>query len=209
MNKPVGLIWVAAMGLFAACSSVIPPQTFPNPIGISGKAVQVQIGASQVSAASAGLGFIKSSFPDIDTSQVPISLTASQSLFKVGFSSNARLETDAASLPCAIVLTQLNISATLSDSSQSFTLPTFALNEVVRLEQESQDPKSYKIVTPGVFVGNVLNPADSKKVQDIITGGGANQVTVRVSVQAVSAPDLPPGSTLTFTFDTSEATLKF
>lgn len=208
MNKPLGWGGVALVALLAACGSVIPPQNFTNPIGVTGRAVQVQIGASAVTAASAGLGIIKSSFPDIDTSAVPVSLNASQSLFKVGFTSNAHLDTSGTP-PCSIILTQLNINVTISDSLKTYVLPNFALNKEVRLEQDSQDPTSYKIVTNDVYVGNVLQQQDAKKLQDIITSGGLNQVDVHVSLQATSVPELPPGSILTFTFDTSDVTLKF
>lgn len=209
MPKPIGLICIATVGLFAACSSVVPPQTFSNPIGISGRTVQVKIGAAAISKTSAGLGGLQTSFADIDISQIPIALNTSQSLFRVGFTSNVRLQTDVAPLPCAIVLTQLNVQVTLSDSLHRYTLPTFALNKEVRLEQEAQDPTAYKIATPGVFVGNVLNQSDAQKVQEIITGGGTNQVDLKITVLAASVPDLPPNSTLTLTFDLSEATLKF
>lgn len=210
MNQTAGLAWAASLAsLVAACSSIIPPQSFSNPIGISGRTVQVQIGASQITMASAGLGNLKSSFADIDTSSIPIALSASQSLFKVGFTSDAHLDTSTDALPCAIVLTQLNIIVTISDPLMSYTLPTFALNKVLRLEQQPQDPTGYKIVSDNVFVGNVLNQQNAKKLQEIITNGGSNQVDVRVSVRAASVPELPPGSILSFTFDTSEVTLKF
>lgn len=208
MNKSFG--WGGAvMGvLLAACSSLIPPQTLSNPIGISGRTVQVQIGANQVSAASAGLGIIKSSFPDVDTSAIPISLSVSQSLFTSGFTADVYLDSSL-NPPCAIVLTQLNVSVMVSDSLKTYTLPTFALNKTVRLEQQAPDSSKYSIVTPGVLVGSVLNQEDARKLQDIITTGGANSVEVRVSLQATSVPELPAGSILSFTFEASEVTLKF
>jgi hypothetical protein len=193
-----------------ACSSLIPPQVIANPIGISGKNVQVEIGATgELSTASVGLGVIKSSFPDIDTSAIPIALNLSQSLFKVGFADESKLAASATSLPCNITLTRVDISITVKDDLHTYTLPTFQLNKVVLLEQQIENPNSYTIVTKDVFVGNVLSQGDAKQLQDIITAGGSNRAEVRVTVQATSVPELPPGSLLTLTFTTSEATLTF
>jgi hypothetical protein len=214
MKKPSSFVYAAStlLGayLLTACSSFIPPQVIPNPIGISGKKVQVEIGAAgELSTAAAGLGMIESSFSDFDTSSVPIALNLSQSLFKIAFAADTSLATSAALLPCNIFLTRVDISVTVTDALQSYTLPTFQVNKVVELEQQKDDPNSYQIITEDVFVGNTFSKEEVKKLQDVITTGGSNQVIAQVSVQATSVPELPPGSILTFTFKTSEATLTF
>lgn len=193
-----------------ACSSLIPPQVLSNPIGITGKQVEVEIGATgELRAAAAGLGTITSSFSDVDTSAIPIALNASQTLFKLGFADDTKLTTSATSLPCNITLTKVDITITIRDATRSITLPTLRVNKVVELEQKKDDLTSYKIVTQDVFVGNVLSGEEAKKLQDVITTGGSNQVIANVSIQATSVPELPPGSVLTLTFTTSEATVTF
>lgn len=193
-----------------ACSTFIPPQVLPNPIGISGKSVQVEIGASgALRTTAAGLGMVESSFSDLDTSSVPIALNLSQGLFTVGFADKATLTSSASVLPCNIFLTSVDIIITVSDALQTYTLPAFKLNKVVELEQRPDDLNSYTVLTEDVLVGNALSAEDAAKLQAIITTGGTNQVTVWVSVAATSVPELPPGSFLTLTFETSEATLTF
>jgi hypothetical protein len=155
-----------------------------------------------------GLGIVRASFADIDTSSIPISFSLSQSLFKVGFAAETKLNTTAASLPCAIILTKVDIIVTLKDDLKTITLPAFRVNKVVTLEQQAE-PTTYKIANTDVFVGNVLSNAEVKGLQDIITTGGNNQAEARVIVQGTSVPELPPGSVLTFTFAVSEATLRF
>jgi hypothetical protein len=196
--------------LLAACSSLIPPQVLQNPIGITGRKVQVEIGASsELRTAAAGLGTIQTNFADLDTSAVPIALTASQTLIKVGFADDTKLVTSATSLPCNITLTNVDINITLQDAAGSITLPTLHVNKVVELEQRKDDLSSYQIMTQDVFVGNILSAQEAKQLQDVITSGGSNQVIVQVSIHATSVPELPPGSVLTLTFTTSEATVAF
>jgi hypothetical protein len=196
--------------LLGACSALVPPQVLPNPIGISGRQVQVEIGASRgLHTAAAGLGTLEGSFSDLDTSSVPISLTLSQSLFEVGFAEEATLTSGASTLPCNIFLTRVDIVVTLSDALQTYTLPAFKLNKVIELEQRPDDLNRFRFVTEDVFVGNVLADEDLTKLQALITTGGSNTVVVQVIVEATSVPELPPGSTLTLTFATSEATLTF
>lgn len=193
-----------------ACSSLIPPQVFPNTFGISGQQVQVAVGASPaLKTAAIGVGTVNSSFPDIDTSSIPVAFNISQSLFKIGFSAETKLTTSAASLPCSIILSQVDISVTLKDAKNTLNLPVFHVNKVVELDQQTDDPTTYKIVTENVSVGNILNSAEDKQLQDIITTGGVNQAMIRVTVQTASVPELPPGSILTFTFNLSEVTLAF
>lgn len=193
-----------------ACSSLIPPQVFPNTFGISGQQVRVEVGASPaLRTAAIGVGNVSSSFPDIDTSSIPIAFNISQSLFKIGFSAETRLATSSTSLPCSIILTRVDISVTLKDAQNTFHLPVFHVNKVVELNQKIDDPTAYAIATDNVSVGNILNSTEVKQLQDIITTGGVNQAVIRVTVQATSAPDLPPGSILTFTFNLSEVTLAF
>jgi hypothetical protein len=214
MKKPSKFVYAVSMimgvYLFTACSSLIPPQVLSNPIGITGKQVQVEIGATgELRAAAAGLGTIQSTFPDVDTSAIPISLNASQTLFKLGFANDTKLATSAASLPCNLTLTKVDISITVRDGARSITLPTLHVNKVVELEQQKDNLTSYTIVTKDVFVGNVLSGEEAKKLQDVITTGGDNQVIADVTIQATSVPELPPGSVLTLTFTTSEATVTF
>ena len=214
MKKPTKFVYIitSIIGayLLAACSSLIPPQVLQNPIGITGKKVQVEIGAtSELRTAAAGLGTTQSSFSDLDTSKIPIALNASQTLIKVGFANDTKLTTSATSLPCNITLTNVDINITLQDAVQSITLPTLHVNKVVELEQQKDDLSSYKIVTKDVFVGNVLSSEQAKQLQDVITTGGSNQALVQVTIQATSVPELPPGSVLTLTFTTSEATMTF
>jgi hypothetical protein len=196
--------------LLGACSALIPPQVLPNPIGISGRQVQVEIGASgELHTAAAGLGTLEASFSDLDTSAVPISLTLTQSLFEIGFAKEATLTSRVSALPCNIFLTRVDIIVTVSDALQTYTLPAFKLNKVIELEQQPGDLSRYRFVTEDVFVGNVLADDDLTKLQALITTGGSNTVMVQVIIEATSAPELPPGSTLTLTFETSEATLAF
>jgi hypothetical protein len=177
--------------LLGACSALIPPQVLPNPIGISGRQVQVEIGASgELHTAAAGLGTLEASFSDLDTSAVPISLTLTQSLFEIGFAKEATLTSRVSALPCNIFLTRVDIIVTVSDALQTYTLPAFKLNKVIELEQQPGD-------------------LSLTKLQALITTGGSNTVMVQVIIEATSAPELPPGSTLTLTFETSEATLAF
>jgi len=194
----------------SACGSVIPPQTLPDPIGVKGQQVQVEIGAAnRLRTQASGFGIIRSTFNDIDTSSAPIAINISQSLFKVGFAAETVLDTTATILPCGISLTDVTIDVTLSDSEATYTLPSFKVNKLVELEQDKTDLTRYRIVTPDAFVGIVLTGSDVAQLQKIITSGGNNTVEVRVSVQTASVPDLPPGSVMTFTFDTSEAELTF
>ena len=214
MKKPNTFFYlvtsIIGVYLLAACSSLIPPQVLQNPIGITGRKVQVEIGASgELRTAAAGLGSIQSNFPDVDTSKIPIALNASQTLIKVGFANSAKLTTSATSLPCNITLTKVDISITIQDAVQSITLPTLHVNKVVELKQQKDDLSSYRIVTKDVFVGNVLSSVQAQQLQDAITTGGSNQVLVQVTIQATSVPELPPGSVLTLTFTTSEATVTF
>lgn len=194
--------------LWVSCSSLIPPQNVPNPLGLGGQQVQVEIGASAVSRATSGLGTIRTSFADVDTSRSPIPVSLKQTLFKIGFVSDIKLSTSDTP-PCTIILTKVDIRVNLKDAQRSFTLPTFSLNKVVELEQQSADPTTYRIVTPEVFVGNVLDGEAVQQLQELITRGGPNQAEIYLSVQATSVPELPPGSILTFTFGTTEATLAF
>lgn len=196
--------------LLAACSSIVPPQTLADPIGVKGKQVQVEIGASDsLKTAAAGLGFLTSSFADIDTSSSPIALNLSQGLFKLGFAAETTLDSSASVLPCGIILTDVTIDVSLSDSLQTLALPSFRVNKLIELVQNKAEPTKYSIVTKDAFIGIVLSGVDAANLQDILTSGGANDVRVKVSVQTASVPDLPPGSLLTFTFETSEATLTF
>ena len=112
-------------------------------------------------------------------------------------------------LPCGITLTDVSIDVTIKDSLESYTLPSFKVNKIVELEQSKSEPRKYSIVTNDAFVGIVLTGNDVSKLQKILTTGGSNDIEIRVSVNTASIPDLPPGSLLTFTFDTSEATLTF
>lgn len=214
MKKPSKFVYAVSMimgvYLLTACGAFIPPQTIANPIGITGKQVQVEIGATgELRAAAAGLGTIQSTFPDVDTSAIPIALTASQTLVKLGFANDTKLTTSAASLPCNLTLTKVDISITIRDATRSVTLPTLHVNKVVELGQQKDNPTSYTIVTKDVFVGNVLSGEEAKNLQDVITTGGSNQVIADVTIQATSVPELPPGSLLTLTFMTSEATVTF
>jgi hypothetical protein len=196
--------------LLAACGSIVPPQTLADPIGVKGKRVQVEIGASDsLKTAAAGLGILTSSFADIDTSSSPISLNLSQGLFKLGFAAETTLDSSATVLPCGIILTDVTINVSLTDSLQTLALPSFRVNKLIELEQNKAEPSKYTIVTKDAFIGIVLSGADAANLQDILTSGGTNDVRVKVSVQTASVPDLPPGSILTFTFETSEATLTF
>lgn len=196
--------------LIASCSSLIPPQKVSNPLGLAGQQVQVEIGASAVSrATTTGLGTIKTSFADVDTSSSPIPVSLSQTLFKINFVADTKLSTSAAPLPCTIILTKVDIRVNLKDAQRSFTLPTFSLNKLVELEQQPADPTTYRIVNADVFVGNVLGGEVVRQLQELITTGGPNQAEIFLSVQATSVPELPPGSVLSFTFGTTEATLAF
>lgn len=196
--------------LLAACSSLIPPQTLSDPIGVKGQRVQVEIGASaELQTAAAGLGFINSSFADIDTSASPIAVNISQGLFKLGFAVETLLDSPAVVLPCGITLTDVSIDITLSDSLQTLALPTFKVNKLIELEQNKDNPNRYSIVTEDAFMGVVLSGQDAKNLQQIITTGGTNEAVIRVSIQTTSIPELPPGSLLILTFETSEATLTF
>lgn len=212
MRIPAQLFSLTVAAALVGCSSLIPPQKVPNTLGLAGQQVGVEIGATGAGVSSAtatGLGIVKTSFPDVDTSSVPISVSLSQTLFKIGFVADTRLSTSAAPLPCTIILTKLDIKVTLSDAQRSLTLPTFSVNKVVELEQQAADPNTYRIVNADVFVGNVLSGEEVRRLQEVITTGGINRAEVHLSVQATSVPDLPPGSVLTFTFGTSEATLAF
>lgn len=194
----------------SACGSIIPPQTLADPIGVKGQQVQVEIGAAnRLRTQASGFGIIRSTFNDIDTSSAPIAINISQSLFKVGFAAETVLDTTATILPCGISLTDVTIDVTLSDSVATYTLPSFKVNKLVELEQDKTDLRRYRIVTPDAFVGIVLTGSDVAQLQKIITSGGSNTVEVRVNVNTASVPDLPPGSVMTFTFDTSEAELTF
>lgn len=193
-----------------ACSSLVPPQMVADPIGVSGRKVQVAIGAAgELQTASAGVGVIQTTFTDLDTSSIPINLDLSQSLFKIGFAAETLLTTTAGTLPCGIILTKVDIDVTLKDASNSYTFPTFKVNKVVELEQQKDDLKTYQVVTDDAFIGIVLSGEDARNLQDIMTTGGTNEATIRVTVQATSVPELAPDSLLTFTFETSEATLTF
>lgn len=210
MNKPTTLAVIGGACWLAGCSALIPPQTVPDPLGIAGQQVRVEIGSAALTGSSTnGLGQINTSFNDLDTSQLPFQVTLSQTLFKVGFSADTKLLSSTVPLPCTIILTRVDINVTLKDAGRTVTLPTFKVNKVVQLEQQAADPTAYRVITPEVFVGNVLSGDEVKQLQDIITTGGSNQAEVRLSVQATSVPDLPPGSVLTFTFGTAEATLAF
>lgn len=195
--------------LVAGCSSLIPPQNVPNPLGLTGQQVQVEIGASAVSRATTGLGTIQTNFADVDTSSSPIPISLKQTLFKIGFMSDIKLSIPTTPLPCTIILTKVDIRVNLKDRQRSLTLPTFSLNKVVELEQQPTDPTTYRIITPEVFVGNVLDGEAVRQLQELITSGGPNQAEIYLSVQATSVPELPPGSVLIFTFGTTEATLAF
>lgn len=205
--------WWLSILLFlglAACGSIIPPQTLPDPIGVRGKKVQVEIGAAnRLQTAAVGVGTINSQFADLDTSTFPISINLSQSLFKVGFAAETLLDTSASVLPCGIILTDVRIDVTVRDALQTVKLPTFRVNKLVELEQDKTNPKKYTIVTEDAFVGVALKGASVAELQQVMTTGGDNQVDIRVTVQTASVPDLPPGSIMTFTFETSEAMLTF
>lgn len=214
MSKLASLVRTFAFTLcitsLFSCSSIIPPQVLQNPLGITGRKVQVEIGTySDLRTTASGLGIIQTNFDDLDTSAIPIDLSASQTLVKVGFADDTRLVTSATSLPCNITLTKLDISITIQDAVQSITLVTLQVNKVVELEQRKDDLSSYQIMSQDVFVGNSLSAEEAKLLQSIITSGGNNQVIVQVSIQATSVPELPPGSVLTLTFSTSEATVAF
>ncbi|GIW38672.1 MAG: hypothetical protein ACK40N_07740 [Meiothermus ruber] len=210
MKTKTRLAIVGFAYLVASCSSFIPPQNIPNPLGLTGQQVQVEIGASAVSrATTTGLGSIKTDFPDVDTSSSPIPISLKQTLFRVGFVSDVKLSTPTGSLPCTIILTKVDIQVRLKDARHTFTLPTFSLNKVVELEQQPTEPTTYRILNPEVFVGNVLDAIAVRQLQELITSGGPNQAEIYLSVQATSVPELPPGSILTLTFGTTEATLAF
>jgi hypothetical protein len=196
--------------LLAACSSLIAPQTLSDPIRVKGQRVQVEIGASgNLQTAAAGHGFLSSSFDDIDTSSSPIAVNISQGLFKLGFAVETLLDSPATVLPCGITLTDVSIDITLSDSLQTLALPTFKVNKLIELEQNKDNPNRYSIMTKDAFIGIVLSGQDATDLQKIITTGGTNEVVIRVSIQTTSIPELPPGSLLILTFETSEATLTF
>lgn len=196
--------------LLGACSALVPPQVIPNPIGISGRQVQVEIGASgAIHTAAAGLGTLEGSFSDLDTRAVPISLTLSQSLFQIGFAEEATLTSGSGTLPCNVFLTRIDIIVTVSDALQTYTLPTFKLNKVIELEQLREDSDRYRFLTKDVLVGNVLEDEALARLQALITTGGDNSVVVQVVIEATSVPELPPGSRLSLTFETSEATFVF
>ena len=214
MKKPSRFLGTTSIFLISlllgACSSLIPPQTLSDPIRVKGQKVQVEIGASDsLRTAAAGLGFLSSSFADIDTSSSPIAVNLSQGLFRLGFAAETILDSSATLLPCGITLTDVSIDITISDELQTLALPTFRANKLIELEQNKDNPNRYSIVTKDAFIGIVLSGKDAADLQKIITTGGHNEVKVRVSIQTASIPELPPGSLLTFTFETSEATLAF
>ncbi|MCA9835915.1 MAG: hypothetical protein KC422_03335 [Trueperaceae bacterium] len=192
-----------------ACSSVIPPQTLADPIGILGQQVQVEIGGGELQTTALGSGSLTSQFADLDTSSSPIALNLSQSLFKLGFDAETLLETASSLIPCNISITDIKIDVTLRDEVQSYTLPSFRLNKLLELEQDKSNLKKFMTVTEDAFIGIALKEADVAALQKIITSGGNNTAEIRVSVQATSVPDLAPGSILTLTFGTSEATVTF
>lgn len=194
----------------SACSSFIPPQTVADPIGVAGQKVQVVIGAPGVlQTTAAGTGVIKTTFSDLDTGALPFELNLSQSLFKVAFAAETQLETTANLLPCGIILTNVAIDISINDAANNYALPTFKVNKIVELEQQKNNPKTYRIVTEDAFVGIALSQAEARRLQDIISTGGDNEAIIQVTVQATSVPDLATGSLLTFTFETSEATVTF
>ncbi|GIW25832.1 hypothetical protein [Meiothermus sp.] len=209
MKIDIRLALLGLTCLVAGCSSLIPPQKVSNPLGLTGQQVQVEIGASAVSRATTGLGTIQTGFTDVDTSSSPIPISLKQTLFKIGFVSDIKLITTATPLPCTLILTKVDIRVNLKDAQRAFTLPTFNLNKVVELLQQPTDPTTYRIITPDVFVGSVLDGAAVRQLQELLTGGGPNQAEIFLSVQATSVPELPPGSLLVFTFGTTEATLAF
>ena len=198
--------FLVVAALMAGCSMFIPDQEVPDPLGLDGQAISIQVDdgpavfAAALQPQATGTAIVTGSIGDFED-PLPIqpkTYTVSQPL-----ASTAQVTTSG-DYPETIVLSGLELSVTISDSD----------NELVVSLQPSGSATlthtgggSYSVSTTSFSVS--ITGSQMTGLNTLLTGGGTNTVTGELQVTSTSTPDLPGGSVILLYFGTAEGTIGF
>lgn len=218
-----GLALLAAGPVLTGCSGVVknlnsaqvnvPNVNVANPFGLDKQAATVAVTRAAGHALAAKVALKPHDNPNVNTfsfaNQNPVGLADVKSA-QVSFSLVPRVTLDGSGLPAHFTLTTFTVDGAVSDTDGSGSGSSVALTQVT-----TSGPLSFTQQTDGSYLadGGTIQLAQQTKTTDqqlqtlinIVTGGPTPN-TATLTLNATS-PDLPNGTLLHLTFDTTTLTV--
>ncbi len=205
---------VLLMVLLAACASLIPAQSFDNPLGLANKDIAVTVPATAaLRTLAAGAGTVSGSFNDVDLSDVPLGIIPAKYEIELGFTGSATVS--GSSLPATITLTNVQLAITVSDVDNSATIPTMSYPGSLTLTQQSGS--SYSVAgsasidsgdVSAIFTA-VIASSQLTNLLDVILLDGSNTQNTAMATLSFETDDLAAGGTITMTINAGTGTVSF
>ena len=221
----VGVALLAAAPVLSGCSGVVknlnsaqvnvPNVSVANPFGLDKQAVAVAVSNTSASAhALAGSASLKphGTNPNVNTfsfpNQNPIGLADVKSA-QVSFSLVPRVTLDGTGLPTHFTLTTLTVDGVVSDTDGAGAGGSVAITQLTTggsLAFTQQADGSYLADSGTIQLAQQAKTTDAQlqSLLNIVTGGPTPN-TATLTLNATS-PDLPNGTLLHLTFDTTTLT---
>lgn len=221
LRAAVGVAVLAAGPLLAGCSGVVknlnsaqvnvPNVDVANPFGLDQKTASVTVrnvaGGNTVAAASAiqahdgSVGNVNTfSFPD----QTPVGLADIKSA-QVSFNLVPKVTLAGTGLPTAFTLTTFTVNGTVSDTGSSVALTQVATSGPIHFTQQTDGSYTADAGTFQLAQATKTNDTQLQSLLNIVTAAPTPN-TATLTLNATS-PDLPDGTVLTITFNSTKLTV--
>jgi len=207
----VGVALLAAGPVLTGCSGVVknlnsaqvnvPNVNVTNPFGLDKQAIAVAVSnAASLTPHAADPNVNTFSFPN----QSPIGLADVKSA-QVSFSLVPRVTLDGTGLPTKFTLTTFTVNGVVSDTGSSVNLTQLTSGSSLSFTQQADG--SYLADGGTIHLAQQTKTTDQQlqSLLNIVTGGPTPN-TATLTLNAVS-PDLPNGTLLHLTFDTTTLTV--
>ena len=223
MRASACVLIVSAGAALTGCSGVVsnlnsaqvntPSANIANPLGLNGQTASVTVGGAQPGIRRAQVAAaIGNTYTFQNQSPVGLSVIKSAQLaFNLLPSVTLTAPVGQQTLPTTFTLQSLTVNGTISDTdtagaARSVSLVPLTLASSVTFTQQKDG--SYQASGGDLKLGQsqaIVNPS-LQTLLDIITGGSQPN-TATLALSAASA-DLPAGTAITFTFDSTTLTVK-
>jgi len=223
VHASAGALILIAGAALTGCSGVVrnlnsaqvntPSVNVANPLGLNGQTASVTVGGAQpgIQRAQVTVGNVNTfTFPN----QKPVGLSeikSAQLAFNLLPTVTLSAPTGQTTLPASFTLQTLAVNGTVSDtdgsgSGSSVTLTPLTMSAPVTFAQQKDG--SYQASAGDIQLGQSQATTD-QSLQTLLTiiTGGPQPNTAALTLSATSA-NLPAGTTITFTFDTTALTVK-
>ena len=207
-----GVAVLAAGPILTGCSGVVknlnsaqvnvPNVNVANPFGLDQQTASVTVSNKTVSAIQAhGISNVNTfSFPN----QTPVGLADIKSA-QVSFSLVPKVTLTGTGLPTAFTLTTFTVDGTVSDSAASVVLTQVATSGPIHFTQQTDGSYTADSGTFQLAQSTKTTDTQLQSLLDIVTGGPTPN-TATLTLNATS-PDLPNGTVLTITFNSTTLTV--